>query len=69
MRAYHVLAVVAVMLIGFGVKLTFFNAQAGEANSASIESVSMDISQIHRNAKNVPVQTIHDMSFVFADGD
>ena len=69
MRAYHVLAVVAVILLGFGVKLTFFNAPAAEADSASIESASMDITQLHQNTKNVPMQTTHDMSFVFANGD
>jgi hypothetical protein len=29
----------------------------------------MDISELHRNTKNLPVQKIHDMSFVFSDGD
>ena len=42
-----------------------------EAKLLSVKSVSMDISEIHRNTntKNLPVQKIHDMTFVFSDGD
>jgi hypothetical protein len=69
MRAYQVLAIVAVILIGFSVKLIFFNPPVAEADSVSIQPVRMDISQLHQNAKNIPIQTIHDMSFVFANGD
>ena len=70
MRAHHVIiAAVAVILIGFSVKLIFFWAPTAEANLLSVKSVSMDISEMHRNTKNVPVQKIHDMTFVFADGD
>jgi hypothetical protein len=29
--------------------------------------VSMDISEMERNAKNLPVQKIHDMTFVFPE--
>jgi hypothetical protein len=71
MRAHHVIiAAVAVILVGFGVKLIFFWAPTAEAK-LSVESVSMDISEIHRNTntKNLPVQKIHDMSFVFSEGD
>jgi hypothetical protein len=71
MRAHHVIiAAVAVIMVGFGVKLIFFWAPTVEAK-LSMESVSMDISEIHRNTntKNLPVQKIHDMSFVFSEGD
>ena len=42
-----------------------------EAKLLSVKSVSMDISEIHRNTNtnNLPVQKIHDMTFVFSDGD
>jgi hypothetical protein len=51
------------------VKLIFFWAPPAEANLLSVKSVSMDISGMHRNAKNLPVQKIHDMTFVFPAGD
>jgi hypothetical protein len=70
MRAHHVIiAAVAVFVIGVGVKLIFFSAPTAEANLLSVKSLSMDISEMHRNTKNLPVQKIHDMTFVFADGD
>ena len=69
MRAYHVIiAAVAVILIGFGVKLIFFWAPTAEANLLSVKSVSMDISEMQRSTKNLPVQKIHDMTFVFSYG-
>jgi hypothetical protein len=72
MRAYHFMAFVAVILIGIGVKLPFFAAPSAEADSRSIESLSVDIPRMHHSGKNIPVQKFHDMSLVFpvfADGD
>jgi hypothetical protein len=62
MRAHHVIAVVAV---GVGVKLIFFAAPTAEADSLSIKSMSVNVSQMHQNIKNLPVQEFHDMSLVF----
>jgi len=64
MRAHHVIAVVAVILVGFGVKLIFFTAPTAEADPLFIKSVGVDVSQLHQNV-NLPVQQFHDMSFVF----
>ena len=69
MRAHHVIAVVAVILVGVGVKLIFFTAPTAEADSLSIKSVGVDVSQLHQNVKNLPVQKFHDMSLVFPGGD
>ncbi|HET9585198.1 MAG TPA: hypothetical protein VFP38_14240 [Bradyrhizobium sp.] len=46
-------------------KLTFFAAPIAEADARSIESGSVDVFQIHQSIKKLPVQAIHDMSFVF----
>jgi hypothetical protein len=67
-RAHHIIAVVAVLLVGVGVKLIFFAPPTAEADSLS-NSVRVDIAQIHRNTKHLPVATIHDMSSVFSAGD
>jgi hypothetical protein len=69
MRAHHAIAVVAVILVGVGVKLIFFTAPTAEADPLSLKSVGVDVSQLHQNVKNLPVQKFHDMSFVFSDGD
>jgi hypothetical protein len=65
MRAHHVIALVAVILVGIGVKLPFFAAPLAEAESRSINSVSVDVSPLHHNIENLPVQKFHDMSLVF----
>ena len=50
MRAYHVIiAAVSVILIGFGVKLIFFTEPIAEAKVLSVESMSMDISELHQD--------------------
>ena len=63
MGIHHVLAVVAVVLVGVGVKILFTSPTA-EADSPSVKSASMDISQLHRG-QNLPVEKFRDMSLVF----
>jgi hypothetical protein len=69
MRAYHAIAVVTLILIGFGLKLTFFSAPIAEADVGSVKSVDIDISRMHQNIKNLPVEKFQDMTFVFSDHD
>ena len=69
MRTRHVVTLFAVILVGFGVKLIFFSAPAAEADLLSVKIGSMDVSQMHQNIKKLPVEKIHDMTFVFSDGD
>lgn len=72
MRAHHGIAVVAVVLIGIGVKLFFFPAPAAQADTPAVAGASMDVLQMHRdhrNIKDLPLQRLHDMTFVFSDGD
>jgi len=69
MRAHHVIAIVAVILVGVGVKLIFFPVPTAEADLLSIKSVGMDVSQLHQNAENLPVQKFHDLSLVFPESD
>jgi hypothetical protein len=64
MRAHHLIAVVAVILVGIGVKLPFF-APSAEADARSIASLSVDIPRMHHNIKNIQVEHFHDMSLVF----
>ena len=68
LRANHVIAVVAVLLFSFGVKMFFWSAPAAEANARPTPSASMNILQMHidhPNRSNLPPQQMHDMTFVW----
>jgi hypothetical protein len=69
MRAQHVIAVAAVILVGFGLKLTFLSAPVAEADVGSVKSVTIDISQAHQNFRNLPVEKVRDMTSVFPGRD
>jgi hypothetical protein len=68
-RRRHVIAVLVVLIIGIGAKQFFFPATKAAADA--IPSVSMDVMQMHHDIdiKNIPVQKMHDMTFVFTEGD
>jgi hypothetical protein len=70
MRAHHAIAIAAAILIGFGLKLTFFSAPVAEAEEiAPINASTMDISEMHQKIKNLPMENSNDMTFVFSRGD
>ena len=64
MRVRNVTAIVALVLVGFAVKLFFIPAPPAEAEARN----SLDISRMHVG-KNLPVQKLHDMSFVYSHED
>ena len=68
MRILHVIAVIAVLVVGFGAKQFFFPPMKAKADI--ISGVSMDVFQMHQNInmQNIPAQKMHDMTFVF-DGN
>jgi hypothetical protein len=69
MRTHHAIAVVAIILIGLGLKLTLFSAPPADADTRAVESLHIDVSQLQQNIKNLPEQRAHDMTFVFSEGD
>jgi hypothetical protein len=69
MRAHHIVAVVAVILLGLTVKLFFFAASTAVANPHVIDSTGVDVSRLQRNARDLPVQKVDDMSFVFSGNE
>jgi hypothetical protein len=72
MRAHHVIAVVAVLVIGLGAKQFFFPPMEAEADIHAVPSASMNVLQMqtdHPNRNNLPVQKVNDMSFVFSESD
>jgi hypothetical protein len=66
MRAYYAVTIVAIILVGLGLKLFVFSAP--EADASVVESFRMDISKMQENS-NLPTQKIHDMTFIYSDGD
>jgi hypothetical protein len=69
MRTHHAIVVVALILIGLGLKLTLFSAPAADADTRAVESLHIDVSQLQQDTKNLPEQKAHDMTFVFSKGD
>ena len=69
-HAHLIIAVLAVLVIGLGAKQYLFPPMEAEANLHAVPSASISVLQMHRdiNVKNLPVQKMHDMTFVF-DGD
>jgi len=67
-RAHHVIAVVAVLVVGLGVKQFLFPPRHAEANINAVPSLSMNIMQMHSNInmKILPVERVSDKAFVFA---
>ena len=74
LREHHVIAVVAVLLISFGVKMFFSSSPpTAEANihavPSAILSASVNVLQMHRDVdtKSLPVQKMNDKTFIFTD--
>ena len=65
MRAHHAFAIVAILLIGFGLKLALFSAPTAEADV----SLRIDPFELQQNIKNLPEQKMNDMTFVFSEGN
>ena len=67
MRKHHIAAIVATILLAFAVKV-FFLAPTAEANIRAAKGARMDVSRMHEN-RTLPVQAVHDMTFVYSHGD
>jgi hypothetical protein len=67
MRARHVIAVVAVLVIGLGAKQFWFPPQQADAGTNAVRSASVNVLQMHRDidTKSLPVQKMRDTTFVF----
>jgi hypothetical protein len=67
MRMHHAIVTVAAILVVFGLTLIFFSAPITVADASIVGRGSMDISEMQRGITNLPVEKIHDMTFVFSD--
>jgi hypothetical protein len=67
MRAHHAIFIVSAILVVFGLTLIFFSAPITVADASVVKSGSMDISEMQRSMTSLPVEKLHDMTFVFSD--
>jgi hypothetical protein len=67
MRKHHIAAIVATILLAFAVKVFFF-APTAEANVLGVKGAGLDVSRMHEN-RTLPVQAVHDMTFVYSHED
>ena len=66
-RAHHVIAVLAVLVVGLGAKQFLFPPRQADADIQFVPSISMNVLQMHSgiDVKRLPVQKMNDMSLVF----
>ncbi len=67
MRVHHAIVTVAAILVVLGLTLIFFSAPINVADASVVQRGSVDISEMQRTIKNLPVEKVHDMTFVFSD--
>jgi hypothetical protein len=67
MRVHHAIVTVAAILVVFGLTLISFSAPINVADASVVTRGSVDISEMQRTIKNLPVEKVHDMTFVFSD--
>ena len=69
MRAHHVIAVVAVLVVGLGAKQFLFPPTQADAGVNAVPSASMSVLQMHRDidTKSLSVQKMNDKTFIFTD--
>ena len=71
MRVHHVIAVVAVLVVGVGAKQFLFSPTLADANINAVPSASVNVLQMHRDidTKSLSVQKMNDKTFIFTDED
>ena len=67
MRVHHAIAIVSAIVAVFGLTLIFLSAPINVADASVVQRGSVDISEMQRTIKNLPVEKVHDMTFVFSD--
>ena len=69
MRVHHVIAVVAVLVVGVGAKQFLFPPTQADAGVNAVTSASVNVLQMHRDidTKSLSVQKMNDKTFIFTD--
>jgi hypothetical protein len=66
MRKNQIITIVAATFVVLATKVFFLSAPT---NANAITKAGIDASNLHQSIKDIPVQTMHDMTFVFSDAD
>jgi hypothetical protein len=66
MSKFHIVAIVAVILVGFAAVKLF--VPTADAEVRAVSGTGMDVSRLHEG-KNLPLQKIDDMTFIYSDAD
>ena len=66
MRKHHTITAIVVVLLALATKVFFFSAPT-DANA--VTRTGLDVSTMHQSVGHLPVQKIHDMTFVYAEAD
>jgi hypothetical protein len=71
LRRHPVIAIAAMLIISFGVKMFLMSAPTAEADTPAVPSARMNVLQMHRDidTKSIPVQKMNDNTFIFTDED
>jgi hypothetical protein len=65
LRAHSIIAVVAILVVSFAVKMFYMSPPTAEAErSRAVQSTNMDIFKMQVDHPNLPQQQINDMTFV-----
>jgi hypothetical protein len=70
MHALQAIAVVAVLAIGLGAKLVVLPVSKPDLNTSVVQNASVNALQAnfnHQNTSSLPVEKIHDMTFVYPE--
>ena len=69
MRTHHVIAVVAVLVIGLGAKLYLFPPKQAEADAFPTATTNVLRLQTDINMQQLPEQKINDKTFIFTEDE
>ena len=67
MRTHHVIAVVAVLIIGLGAKLYLFPPKKAEADAIPTATTNVLQLQTDINMRQLPQQKMNDKTFIFTE--
>ncbi|CAN7760744.1 hypothetical protein LJR220_002682 [Bradyrhizobium sp. LjRoot220] len=54
-------------MAGLGLKLIVFTAPIAAADGSFAKDASVDTSVMHHRVHNLPIENVHDMTFVFPE--
>ena len=67
MHARHVIAVIAVLIIGLGAKQFVFPPKQADANTFTTTSMNLLQMQSNKDMRTLPQQKMNDEEFIFTD--